>query len=195
MKKLIVMALSAVCLLAQSCTDNSARANDVKAEKPALVDATTEETQPAEDKPVATVKTIAATVSGADILPAITKNYSGKVVLIDFWATWCPPCRAAMKTIDAIKPALQKKGCVFVYVTGETSPKADWDKMIPNIAGDHYRLTDKQWGELCKQLGIPGIPCYLLLNKDGSVAYSNVTTAGYPGNEVIQNNVEVALTK
>lgn len=195
MKKLIVMALSAVCLLAQSCTDNSARANDVKAEKPALVDATTEETQPAEEKPVATVKTIAATVSGADILPAITKNYSGKVVLIDFWATWCPPCRAAMKTIDAIKPALQKKGCVFVYVTGETSPKADWDKMIPNIAGDHYRLTDKQWGELCKQLGIPGIPCYLLLNKDGSVAYSNVTTAGYPGNEVIQNNVEVALTK
>ncbi len=195
MKKLIVMALSAVCLLAQSCTDNSARANDVKAEKPALVDATTEETQPAEDKPAATVKTIAATVSGADILPAITKNYSGKVVLIDFWATWCPPCRAAMKTIDAIKPALQKKGCVFVYVTGETSPKADWDKMIPNIAGDHYRLTDKQWGELCKQLGIPGIPCYLLLNKDGSVAYSNVTTAGYPGNDVIQNNVEVALTK
>lgn len=195
MKKLIVMALSTVCLLVQSCTGNSARANDVKAEKPALVDATTEKNQPAEDKPAATVKTIAATVSGADILPAITKNYSGKVVLIDFWATWCPPCRAAMKTIDAIKPALQKKGCVFVYVTGETSPKADWDKMIPNIAGDHYRLTDKQWGELCKQLGIPGIPCYLLLNKDGSVAYSNVTTAGYPGNDVIQNNVEVALTK
>ena len=130
-----------------------------------------------------------------DILPAITKAYEGKVVLIDFWATWCGPCRAAMKTIDAIKPELEKKGVVFVYVTGETSPQATWDTMIKKISGDHYRLTNKQWSDLGSQLGMQGIPCYLMLNKDGSVAYSNVTEGGYPGNEIIQNNAEVALTK
>lgn len=141
------------------------------------------------------VKTIGANVGGADILPAITAGYKGKVVLIDFWATWCGPCRQAMKTIDAIKPDLAKKGVAFVYVTGETSPQATWEKMLPGISGDHYRLTDKQWNELCQQLGIQGIPCYLMLNKDGSVAYSNVTEGGYPGNDIIQNNAEVALTK
>ena len=140
-------------------------------------------------------KTIDANVAGTDVLSAIAKNYEGKVVVIDFWATWCGPCRQAMKLIDEIKPELQKKGVVFVYLTGETSPLEKWEGMSATIEGDHYRITKKQWGALCSSLGLRGIPSYMILNKDGSTAYDNFKTGGYPGSEVLQNQAEVALTK
>lgn len=141
------------------------------------------------------VKTIPSDIHGKDILPAIAANYKGKVALLDFWATWCGPCRMAMKQIDEIKPELAAKGCVFVYITGETSPLAKWNEMIKGISGDHYRLTDAQWEELCSELNLLGIPTYLLLGKDGSTAYDNIKEGGYPGSEVLKNNIEVALTK
>ena len=182
------MLAAAGLITATSCAKRPHRDNPAQAD--------TEMAEPADSKPVnSVVKTLPATVRGADIMKAIAANYKGKVALIDFWATWCGPCRRAMTQIDEIKGDLMKKGCVFLYVTGESSPFDTWSDMIKNIDGDHIRLTEQQWGTLCQSLNIPGIPSYLLLNKDGSTAYDNLSEGGYPGSEILQNNIEVALTK
>lgn len=65
--------------------------------------------------------------------------------------------------------------------------------MIKNIKGDHFRLTKAQWDKLCNSLNMRGIPSYLIIGKDGKVAYSNVTEGGYPGNEVLQDELQKAL--
>ena len=101
----------------------------------------------------------------------------------------------AMREIDAIKPELIKKGAAFVYITGESSPMDKWTEMLKGIEGDHYRLTDAQWSDLCQTLGIPGIPAYVLYNADGTEAFSNLQQGGYPGNEIVQNAIEVALSQ
>lgn len=141
----------------------------------------------------ASVKSFPVDVQGKAILDDIIAAYSGRVVLVDFWATWCPPCRRAMTEIDAIKPELISQGAAFVYITGETSPLADWREAIKDIEGDHYRLTDAQWESLLSELGVPGIPVYLLVGRDGETLFSNLTEGGYPGNATIKPLMEKAL--
>ena len=162
----------------------------------APADTVVQEEQQPQEAVAENVLTVPASVRGAkEILNAIATNYKGRVVLIDFWATWCPPCRRAMVDIDRIKPELAEKGAAFAYVTGETSPVSDWQSAIKHIEGDHYRLTNAQWADLASGLGMPGIPAYLLLNKDGSTAFSNVTEGGYPGNEFMREQMLQALGK
>lgn len=132
-----------------------------------------------------------------DILSTIVSEFKDQVVVIDFWATWCPPCMAAMEKIDPIKEKYLAEGkpVAFVYVTGETSPLAKWQATIPTIKGYHYRLTDKEYNGLLRSLGIRGIPTYYIADKKGKRFYDNIATGGYPGDEVIVAQIEDALNK
>lgn len=185
------LAIAAMLMLAATSCAKSAPSTSEK--QGTDVTTTTEAPQATTGK--STVCTVDESLSGTEAFAAIRKTYEGRVAFFDFWATWCGPCRMAMKAVDEIKPAFMERGVAFVYITGETSPMETWTEMVPKIAGDHYRLTKKQWSELCESLNIPGIPAYVLYNADGSEAFSNLTEGGYPGNELVQNVIEVALTK
>ena len=124
-------------------------------------------------------------LEGADIFKALIAPYKGKPLLVDFWATWCGPCKAAMQTILPVKEALAGK-VNFIYVTGPSSPKKTWEMTIPDIHGDHYYVTEAQYAALLKQFESNGIPTYVVVDKDGNVKNKYI---GYPGNETMEEQL------
>nr|WP_084407014.1 TlpA disulfide reductase family protein [Pedobacter panaciterrae] len=100
----------------------------------------------------------------------LVDKYKGKVVFIDFWATWCSPCLISIKEMAPLKEDLAKnKDIVFLYITNSSSPEKTYQTVMPGIKGEHYRVTDDEYNLLAKQFQINGIPHYAIINKRGEV--------------------------
>ncbi len=120
----------------------------------------------------------AGEVSNEDLFASIISKFRGKVLLVDFWATWCGPCRMANKVMTPMKEELKDKDIVYLYITGETSPQKLWENMIPDIHGEHYRVTDAQWEYLSKNFAIRGVPTYFIIDREGNIKFKQT---GFPG--------------
>ena len=128
-------------------------------------------------------------VTPEDILHTILDKYKGKAVLIDIWATWCGPCRAGHKAMAPMKEEMKGKNIQFVYITSPSSPLSTWQEMIKDIDGDHYYLTNEQYGYILNKYESQGIPTYAIYNTKGEQTYKSI---GFPGPDTIKNEIEKA---
>jgi thiol-disulfide isomerase/thioredoxin len=126
-------------------------------------------------------------VTADKIFDSIVAKYRGKVVYVDFWATWCGPCRAGIKEIGPLKEELKDENVAFVYITNETSPEATYKNMIPTIKGEHYRLKQDEFNYLSAKFQITGIPHYVLVDKEGKIVNPNL---GFSSNQELKGLFE-----
>lgn len=100
---------------------------------------------------------------------------NGKVVLIDFWASWCPPCRAEMPNL--VKAYKDYKGKGFDIVGISLDSKADaWAKGVKDLNITWTQLSDlKGWQNGGAALyGVNSIPHTVLVDKDGTIIAKNL---------------------
>jgi thiol-disulfide isomerase/thioredoxin len=108
-------------------------------------------------------------VEADKVLDNIISKHAGKVILLDFWATWCGPCLNGIEQIKPLKEEMKDSNVVFIYITDQSSPLKTYENLVPSIKGQHYRLKNDEWKYLADKFKITGIPHQVLISKEGKV--------------------------
>ena len=100
-----------------------------------------------------------------------TADLKGKVVLVDFWATWCGPCNAEIPRVKELYKTYHAKGLEIVGVDcdsdDDTVNAFTKDKEMPWTQLREESQSEEPWHPLAKQWGVSGIPTMFLLDKKG----------------------------
>ncbi len=100
----------------------------------------------------------------------IINSYKGKVIYLDFWASWCRPCKSEMPHSLRMQEYFKDKDVVFLYLSSDRDPNA-WKKGVAQLqlTGENYLVNGKVWNEYNNLFDVKYIPRYVLIDKKGNV--------------------------
>lgn len=98
-------------------------------------------------------------------------SYKNKVVLLDFWASWCVPCKFDMPYSKKIKDELKNRDVEFVYLSLDKSYNAWYNSAkVSGLVHNSFLVDSNFNSNLSKNLKISSIPRYILIDKKGEYA-------------------------
>lgn len=124
------------------------------------------------------------TVDGKTIESADLK---GKVVLLDFWASWCIPCRKSFPEIDRLSKDFASKGATVIAVNVDEQRK-NADAFLLQYPHSMTVAFDSK-GVSAKAFDLQGMPSSLIIDRDGRVRFTHM---GYTDKTIAQFRTEIA---
>ena len=120
------------------------------------------------------------------------KDFAGKPLYIDLWATWCAPCRAEIPYLEKLKEKYKNKPVNFLSLD-VYDDKAKWEQMVTKQKMDGWQLisTDREMPFLKKYV-VDGIPRFILLDAEGKIIDAN---APRPSEKQIEKLIDKAIAK
>ncbi|NNE30055.1 MAG: TlpA family protein disulfide reductase [Saprospiraceae bacterium] len=118
-------------------------------------------------------------------------DYSGKYVLLDFWGSWCGPCRAESPNLVRLYREYQPKGLEIVSISLERSAN-NWKRAIQKDGlywDDHASNLQRMKDPIAKMYGVREIPTKYLINPEGYIIATNPTFAQ------LESTLDEVLTK
>jgi thiol-disulfide isomerase/thioredoxin len=115
-------------------------------------------------------------------------DYKGRVVLLEFWATWCAPCRMSAPGLEKLHKAYKDKGLVVLAISVD---QGGWDGVKSFISefGITYTVL-KGTDDVSSDYQVRSIPMLLVLNKEGKITKRYL---GYGGDEDLEKDIKAIL--
>ena len=112
-----------------------------------------------------------AELSGGEVA---LSDFRNRVVVLDFWATWCSPCRASMPGLEALRARYHDKGLVLVSVSLDRSGENAKSYLEANGYEEFIGLWESLAAakQVARLYGVFGIPRTFVIDRDGIIRYS-----------------------
>ena len=128
-------------------------------------------------RPVRAHRAIAALLCLPMAAPALAGSLDlaalrGHVVYLDFWASWCAPCRQSFPWMDSIVKSYQDQGLAVIAVNVDQD-RADADRFLAQFRPGFQVLFDPK-GSSAAEFKVSGMPTSLIIDRHGVVRYTHV---------------------